>query len=168
MIGDPLYNTARKEITTVADQGFPAMWLVNLVIGADRFAMGDRGWNSDHDRVTVRVGPWHGVFTRGMLSELSVTFVEWYELGEAALARWPLTFIEFMDIPGMGFQIVRGDNGWEVACGFQLRERGVRESDTDPEWWQIRETYSDRESMVEWVARDSYDLVSELNERLEE
>ncbi len=99
---DQLYWIARKELTTVADQGSPAMWLVSLGIGADRFAVGDRGWNSDYDSVTVRVGPWHGVFTRGMLSELSVTFIEWYELGAAALARWPLTFIQFLGYSRFG------------------------------------------------------------------
>jgi hypothetical protein len=70
------------------------------------------------------------------------------------------------DIFGNPFRPVTFNPSWLTSTVLALAQQMYDSRDFSP--MPIRETYSDRESMVEWVARDSYDLVSELNERLEE
>ena len=90
LIDDPDYYAALRTVAEVAANGNPALWLSALGLGPSPLAFGD--WASDHegDRVSVRVGPSVGVFTRGLLAELEVTLGEWYAVAAPALAVWPL------------------------------------------------------------------------------
>jgi hypothetical protein len=76
------------------------------------------------DRYRTVIGIHEGVFTRGMLSELTFPLGEWYELGDAALAQWPLECIQITDVPGLVFRIRKTGEEWELEAGFELEERG--------------------------------------------
>ena len=52
--------------------------------------------------------------------------------------------------------------------GSSLSEREVHATDSDPGLWVIRESYPDRESLVEWIALESEDLVNRLNQMTED
>jgi hypothetical protein len=94
-----------------------------------------------------------------MLSELTIPLGEWYELGEAALAQWPLERIFITDVPCLIFTIQKAGDEWELEAGFELEERGVQATDADPGLWVIRESYPDRESLTLWLAQESESLV---------
>lgn len=97
LIDDPLYYTAQREIASVAGAARPAHWLSALGLGPRPFAPRDWIWDSTLDRVTVRSGPTVGAFTRGMLAELVIGLDDWYELGAAILARWPVERVTFAE-----------------------------------------------------------------------
>ena len=75
-IDDPEYYTAIQEMHAVAAQGRPPP-ACELGLDPSPFRAGDWAWEQTHDRVQVRVGKVLGVFTRGMLCELTLTFEEW-------------------------------------------------------------------------------------------
>jgi len=103
-----------------------------------------------------------------MLSELTIPLGEWYELGEAALAQWPLERIFITDVPCLIFTIQKAGDEWELEAGFELEERGVQATDADPGLWVIRESYPDRESLTLWLAQESESLVCRLNDMVSE
>jgi hypothetical protein len=88
--------------------------------------------------------------------------------GKQALSQWPLDRIVITDAPGLIFTIRKAGDEWELDCGFELEERGVQPTDSDPDLWVIRETYPDQQSLVKWIARDSEDLVYRLNQMMED
>ncbi len=165
---DPICRSALDEITASTKQGYPARCLSLLGLGPSPFSIKDWPWEITLDQIAVRCGQYEGVFTRGMLSELTLTLGEWYEVGTKALALWPLDRIVITDAPGLIFTICKSGNEWELDCGLELEERGVQPTDSDPDLWVIRETYPDRQSLVKWIARDSEDLMYRLNQMMEE
>jgi uncharacterized protein (TIGR02996 family) len=101
LIDDPLYYSAQEEINAVAVAGYPALWLSALGLGPQPLTVGNWAWDCTLDRVTVRMGATVGTFSRGMLSELTVTLGEWYDIAPAALLAWPVEAVSVSDVPGL-------------------------------------------------------------------
>lgn len=115
---DPTHHLALVELATIAGQGHPAQWLSKLGIGPSPLSQGDWTWGMAQERVRIFIGGCSGLFTRGMLSELSVTLGEWYALSKKVLLLWPLERIEITDVPGLYFVIRKVSDGWELVGGI--------------------------------------------------
>jgi uncharacterized protein (TIGR02996 family) len=162
-IVDDVYRIALKEVNSIIEEGYPARWLSRLGIGPRPLIRQDWRLQRKQDRYRICIGTYEGVFIRGMLSELTVPYGEWYELGEAALAQWPLERIFITDVPGLIFSIRKTGDEWELEAGLDLGERGVQATGEDPGLWIIRESYPDRESLTLWLAEESESLEQRLN-----
>jgi uncharacterized protein (TIGR02996 family) len=163
-IPDEVFRTALNEVNSIIEEGYPARWLSKLGIGPRPLIRQDWRLKRKNDRYAISIGASEGVFTRGMLSELFLPLGEWYELGENALVQWPLERIQITDVPGLIFTIRKTGDDWELEAGFELENRGVQATDTDPGLWVIRESYPDRESLTLWLTRESESLVHRLYE----
>lgn len=172
-IDDPLYRSAMQEMLSVASQGYPALWMSSLGLGPAPLTINDWTWDNDFGRATVRIGAVTGVFTRGMLSELSVTLGDWYSVGAAALAKWPLQLATINDIPGLSFSIEPVTGEWVLTARLQLRGWQVRQRGREavfpyavtvdgPESWQAKRTIPNRELLMTGLAATCAQLVHEL------
>ena len=180
LIDDPFYYTAQREISAVAGSGWPARWLADIGPGSAPLAAGDWAWDATFDRVTVRVGSAAGVFTRGMLAELTVPLDAWIAASPLALASWPVEVTRAADVPGLTFAIEPpgpGHAGWRLAARLRLPRRLVPLTGggiipgavaprpvlaEEPADWQVAEEFADREALVAGVAEATASLVAEL------
>ncbi len=180
-LDDPAYYDALRTITEVTTAGIPAGWLAGLGIGPDPLALGSWVWDNTGDRVTVRIGPHAGVFTRGLLSELIVPLQAWYDLAARALESWPLERGTITDIHGLSFWIEPpgDDPQWRLTAAFTVqpqrpRPRGVLgvlvglfgSNDPPPpvpvNRWAASLAFLDRPSLV-WAAAEAWpELLDEV------
>ena len=176
VIDDQLYYTALQEIGDVTSAGFPAGWLSELDIGPQPLNRTDWAWDSAHDRVDVRIGQTMGTFTRGMLSELSVSLNDWYTHAPLALAKWPLASGTILDATGLRFEIVPDSPGWRLTARLVVPARRVllgggllpaavaplptlREESGD---WHAVERFPDRTALLAGLTRTSMEFVQDL------
>jgi hypothetical protein len=81
-------------------------------------------------------------------------------------AVWPLERIDIVDVGGLFFGIERSPSGWEVVGGFSDGANEPDESielETGHRYWSIRRHFDDRTSLVKFLARDSQEIVVQLN-----
>jgi uncharacterized protein (TIGR02996 family) len=168
LLDDPDYYAALRVIAEVTAGGSPAVWLSALGLGPDAIASGNWAWDNTGDRVTVRVGPSTGVFTRGLLSELAVALLDWYECASRALTRWPVERATITDAPGLSFWIDPPTDDrptWRLSAAVTAQaRRGPRgllgrlgtvfapgESDPrpiPPNRWAAERDFTDRATLV--------------------
>jgi uncharacterized protein (TIGR02996 family) len=144
--------TAMCEIGSLVD--YPAKWLSRLGLGPTLVTTD--GWTREVmlDRVAVGIDEFQGVYSRGMLSELSLPLRKWYEIGSAALARWPLKYVRITDDPGLIFTIDHTPHGWGLICSFG-------------EYSQTQRLHSNRQSLMEWVVLDCKRLISMMGRQID-
>jgi uncharacterized protein (TIGR02996 family) len=168
LLDDPDYYAAHQVIADVTAAGSPALWLSELGLGPNVPASGNWAWDNTVDRVTVRVGSSTGVFTRGLLSELTVPLLVWNECASRALARWPVELATITDMPGLSFWIDPPDPDrptWRLSAAVTVQaRRGPRgllrrlrtvfstgEIDRrpiPPNRWAAERDFPDREALV--------------------
>jgi uncharacterized protein (TIGR02996 family) len=179
LIDDPLYYTAQQEIAAVSSAGYPAGWLADLGIGSKSIEKKDWGWKCDHDRVTVRLGKIYGIFSRGMLSGLSIGLVEWVQLAQSILTETPLQTATIIEVPGLSFEIDQHQSKWRLTARLKLPTQRIPlmgsgalpaamapspfliESEGD---WYVEELFPTRAALVEGISNVSTSLVDELCE----
>jgi hypothetical protein len=176
LIEDQLFYTAQAEIAGVASTGFPASWLGSLGLGPTPLTKRDWLWGNERDRVTVRIGDVAGIFTRGMLSELSLTLGQWYAVASAAIAAWPLERATILDVPGLVFTITEASPGWNLGARLKVPRRRVSlggsviptaislapamiEEAAD---WRVEEPFLNRDALVSGIGAMSAELVDAL------
>jgi uncharacterized protein (TIGR02996 family) len=176
LIEDQLFYTAQAEIAAVASSGFPATWLGSLGLGPTPLTKRDWLWGNDRDRVTVRMGDLAGIFTRGMLSELSLTLAEWYVVASAAIAAWPLERATILDVPGLVFTITPDLPSWSLCARLNVPRRRVPlggsviptaislapamiEEAAD---WRVEEPFLNRDALAAGIGATSAELVDAL------
>jgi uncharacterized protein (TIGR02996 family) len=71
-IVDDTFRTALKEVNSIIEEGYPARWLSKLGIGPTPLIRQDWKLKRKQDRYRIIIGIYEGVFTRGMLSELTI------------------------------------------------------------------------------------------------
>jgi uncharacterized protein (TIGR02996 family) len=176
LITEPEYYDAIRTLSDIATTGEPASWLATLGIGLSPLTRKDWVWNCESDRVTVRLGPAAGTFTRGLLAELEVTLGEWYTLCASALAIWPIERVRIADVPGLSFQIEHLTTKWRLTGQVRLPRRNVplirhavptaiapgavlTHSEAD---WAADQLFADRAALVACVAKESMAIVADL------
>jgi uncharacterized protein (TIGR02996 family) len=179
LLEDPLYYAAQREISAVASAGFLTGWVCSLGLGPYPPADRDWGWDSTFDRVTVRVGGATGVFTRGMLAELSLPLGDWYAVAPAALASWPLERASVTDVPGLTFSVDATDGEWRLSARLRVPGRRIPlvgghvlpaavasfATLTDgPGDWRVEEARPDRAALVAGITSVSASLVADLRD----
>jgi len=178
IIEDQLFNTAQGELVAVTTEGDPARWLGSLGLGPSPLLASDWFWDCTYDRVTVRIGDLLGIFTRGMLSELSLTLGEWYAIASKAFTSWPLERVSITDVPGLSFIIERNNAGWCLRGRLDVRGRrvplttcvvplGVAPSSfllDAPANWVVEEQFATRVELVDRIGAVSAQLVDDLRE----
>lgn len=177
LIEDPLYYTAQQEIDAVSSAGHPTRWLSELGLGSKPFGDRDWGWDCVHDRVTIRLGTVSSVFTRGMLSELSLELAEWCKLAQRILTSTPLETLTIIDIPGLSFAIGQDESEWLLKARLKLLAQRIplMGSGSIPSAmapspflietagdWHIEESFPSRAALVEGITARSTWLVDEL------
>jgi uncharacterized protein (TIGR02996 family) len=177
-IDDPIYYSAHSEIEAIAVEGHPYRWLAKLGIGSTPIPNTEWLWDCTLDRVTVRCGKQVGVFTRGLLAEVTVASGEWLAIAPAALSTWPLELVNVADIPGLSFAIGRTGSGWRCIGRLTVPRRrvplggGVIPSAYAPipflteerAAWLVEEGFPDRQVMVATIGPTSARLAAELRE----
>ncbi len=179
LIEDPLYYTAQQEIAAVASAGYPARWLIDLGIGSHPLEKKDWGWDCIHDRLTVRLRKCSGLFSRGMLSGLSIGLTEWYKLAQRLFSETPLEKISILDRPGLSFGIDHHKSNWRFTASLKLPDQRIplmgsgsipsamapspflMETDSD---WHVEELFPSRAALMAKVTATSSSLVNELRE----
>jgi len=101
VIDDRAFYQALVDLATVCETGATASWLSALGMGPTPLATGDWAWDNAADRVTVRVGGSVGIFERGMLARVSLTFDECPAVGSAGIAAWPVDRFVVFDVRGL-------------------------------------------------------------------
>jgi uncharacterized protein (TIGR02996 family) len=177
-IEDPTYYSALAEIASVAKGGSPARWVAAVGLAPEPPAARDWSWDSACDRVTVRVGESAGVFARGLLSELELPLDRWYAAADDVLRRWPLDRVRAADVPGLGFEIERLEDGWRLTGRVRLPRRNVQLTgfsmpaaiaagavlaETGAEW-AADQLFPDRAALAEGASRESAAIVADLKE----
>jgi uncharacterized protein (TIGR02996 family) len=177
LIEDRLFYTAHQEIEAVTTAGYPVRWLAELGIGSQP-PSGDWVWDCTHDRVTVRVGVASSVFTRGMLSGLSIELAEWYKVAPGVLAAAPLESIAIVDVPGLTFAIDKRHSEWRLTARLKAPPQRIpfmggpiptsyspspflMETAAD---WGVEELYPTRAALIAGVTATSVSLVRDLHE----
>jgi uncharacterized protein (TIGR02996 family) len=178
LIDDPDYYAALRTISEVAASGNPAMWLSALGLGPSPLAYGDWAWDHEGDRVSVRVGPSVGIFTRGLLAELEVAIDEWYTVAAPALTTWPVERVRASDVPGLSFEVERRVTGWRLTGRVRLPRRnvpltghaiptaiapGAVLTHASAEW-AADQFFADRAALVEGIAKESAAIVDDLKD----
>jgi len=177
-IDDPIYYTAHAEIEAVAVEGHLYRWLSALGAGSISPRSDLWLWDCMLDRVTVRGGELVGVFTRGLLAELTLEWEEWLTIAPVVLSAWPLEVVNVADRPGLSLAIVQSDPGWQVTGGLEVpRRRGRMTGSVIPSAdapipfltgerteWRVEELFADRESMVAAIGSVSARLAADLRE----
>lgn len=177
-IDDPIYYSAHCEIEDVAIEGHPYRWLAELGIGSVPIRHAEWLWDCTLDRVTVRCGEKVGIFTRGLLAELTVTWDEWLAITPTVFSAWPLELVNVVDRPGLSFTIGRTSSSWRCIARLKVPQRrvplggGVLPNAYAPipflteerAEWRIEELFADRQAMVETIGSASGRLVAELRE----
>lgn len=152
-LDDPTYYHALATATEVTLTGWPAVWLSELGIVPSPITPGDWVWDSDGDRITVRIGAESGAFTRGLLTELAVPLGRWYAVAQRALATWPLEGVRATDLPGLQFRIdsPAGERtDWRLVAEYTVpRRRSPRTRGGAPERWAAERAFADRGSLVQ-------------------
>jgi uncharacterized protein (TIGR02996 family) len=178
LIDDPLYYTAHQEIAAVATAGYPARWLAELGIESHTQPERNWAWDCTHDRVTVRVGSSSSLFSRGMLSGLSVGLAEWYQLAPRVLAAEPLESIVIIDVPGLTLTIDQPSKEWRLTARLKAPAQRIQlmggsiptsmapspflmESAAD---WRVEELFPTRAALLTEVTATSASLVDALHE----
>jgi uncharacterized protein (TIGR02996 family) len=178
LIDDPLYYGAQREIEAVASAGYPARWLSALGVGPQPLGERDWAWDSNLDRVTVRVGEARGAFTRGLLSHLAVTLAECDAVVPPALAAWPLEEVAASDVPGLSLDIVRTVSGWRLEARLRLPRRRVPLGGgtipaavapapfltEEPAVWRAQELFPDRPALVASFSSARAHLIADLQD----
>lgn len=178
LIDNPIYYTAGQEIAAVAKAAYPARWLTELGFGAQAFNDGNWGWDCNHDRVTVRVGTSTGVFTRGMLAELSISLTEWYQFAPQVLAMNPLELVVLSDVPGLSIAIGKPKSEWQLTARLKVPPQsiplmgGTIPSTVSPSpylmetaaAWRVEEPFPSRAELILGVTKTSISLVETLRE----
>ncbi|MFO0822571.1 MAG: TIGR02996 domain-containing protein [Gemmataceae bacterium] len=180
LLDDPLFYVAQTEIASVAARGFPASWIAALGLAPQPLTKRDWRWDNTFDRVSVRVGTSLGVFTRGLLAELSVTLSEWQTIATTALASWPIELVTVTDLPGLGFHIAAPDGEqpcWRLAAKLRFPRRRVPRTGAgipvtifdlssmfiqQPEEFRVEASFSTRGGFVAGVESATTSLVEEL------
>jgi len=177
LIEDRLFYTAHQEIDAVTTAGYPPRWLAELGIESQSSPQ-DWAWDCTHDRVTVRVGAASSVFTRGMLSGLSIELAEWYKIAPRVLAATPLESIAIVDVPGLTFAIDQHHSEWRLTARLKAPPQRIpfmsgpiptsyspspflMETAAD---WGVEELFPTRAALVTLVTATSVSLVYELRE----
>jgi len=178
LIEDRLYYTAQDEFTEIASAGYPARWLAALGLGSSELDPRDWGWDSKHDRITVRLAMVTAVFTRGLLSGLTVPTSLWSVVAERVFASCPLEQLAYLKIPGLSFAIEKATAGWQVTGRFCLpRGRvspaaGVVLAAVAPapppargrQEWKAQTLVADRSGLLDAITSVSFRLAAELRE----
>jgi uncharacterized protein (TIGR02996 family) len=175
LINDRLYYTAQQELAAISATGFPARWVADL--GLDPLVVTERdwAWDSEHDRVSFRVGPVRAVFARGLIEELSAPFETWLNVAPVALETWPLALGAITDIAGLTFAI-EGTCDWIVTARLRLPRRRVPLADRvipsamapipflveEPADFEATERFVDRSALTGGIAAASRRLLSDL------
>lgn len=176
------YYDAQRVIHRLCEGGCPARWVSGLGIGPAPLTTGGWMWDCTVDRVTVRIGNALGTFTRGMLTELTVTLGEWADAAGRAMAGWPLERVTVSESPGLRFEVSPPfplRPGWFVAGVLHVPQRRVRLVGgpvldpglapypmlvDPPEVWTAEAGFPDREGMVAGAAAASLRIADELRE----
>lgn len=175
-LDDSAYYHLLQTIAEVTTGGNPARWLSALGVGPSPLIACDWMWDNAGDRVTVRIGAFAGVFTRGLLTELEVTLGEWYTLAATTLTTWPVERVRASDVPGLSFQIERLADGWQLTGQVRLPRRNVPligqaipsaispgavliHSDAE---WGADQFFADRVTLVAGIAKESASIVADL------
>ena len=179
LIEDPIYYSAQQEMWVIASAGHPVRWLGKLGIGSEPLREGTWGWDSVHDRVTVRVDHASAVFTRGMLATVNLMLTEWYQVAALVLTGAPLETVAISDVPGLSFTFSQRRTGWTLSARlkvpshrFPLSGGGpiptsyspspvLVESDAD---WTVEENFSSRPALLGEARSVSESLVRDLRE----
>lgn len=120
------YYDALDTISNVVTGGEPAQWLSALGIGPAPLGPSDWIWDNAADRVTVRIGATAGVFTRGLLSELTTPLADWLAIAPRALETWPIERATVTDVKGLEFTVVPpGPDraGWRLVASIVRSRR---------------------------------------------
>lgn len=165
---DPLYRLALAEMHDISEQGYSTQWIAKLGLGPFPHTKNDWTCRIERDEVKIRYGSYVGIFTRGMLSGLTLSLGEWYGLSAKAFSLWPLEKIEIIDVPGLFFTIEKVSDGWELACGVELEDSEIADLEPDANFWSTSNHFDDRESLLRLVASDSKTLFERFNLMQEE
>ncbi len=179
VIEDPIYYSALREISLVASQGLPALWLGRLEQESFSPRPGAWAWDNTRDRVSIRTERLNGVYTRGMLSELSLTFGEWCAIGSRVLSQWPLESVHITDLPGLMFRFEPVKGSWRIEARLRVKGRRIRLNgngivpavfsptpfleESAADWW-VRDTRADRAALVADIVPLCNSLMEELSE----
>jgi uncharacterized protein (TIGR02996 family) len=178
LIDDPDYYAALAGITSFAKTGLPAAWVASLGFSHTPLAPRDWAWDNAGDRVTVRIGPSAGIFTRGLISEFETTLGEWYAVSALAITAWPIERVRVSDVPGLAFEIHRLPDGWRLTGRVRVQRRNVPLTGTvapaaivpgavlvdDATDWSADQFFADRAALVDGITNECAAIVEDLKD----
>jgi uncharacterized protein (TIGR02996 family) len=161
------YRLAMKELEPIIHAGHPARWLANLGIGPSPLIRGDWTFKVKDDRLTIRIDHYVGVFTRGMLSSMTVPLGEIFQLGLRALESWPLERVDIADIPGLAFFLKPKGQKWELIVRYDRQMRNIPVT-SEHRLRTARVSFPDRDSLLNSPPSDREELVIRVRRFLEQ